>query len=380
MLHKLLYNSLVMGVALGLLLSCSTPTDTPSPATETDNKDRKALLVHLADNIIVPSYDLFKGKFDSMRSASQAFASHPDQASLKAFRQAWVEAYTEWQKVELFEIGPAETHTLRFFFNIYPASVSGIESNIVNPTSDLELPASYARQGFPALDYLLNGVGTTDAAILAYYTTAPQSTARLAYLARIIGRMDTLLAKVIGEWKGSYRDTFVSRTGLDVSSSTSTLVNSYILHYERYIRSGKFGIPSGAMLNGVIAPDKVEAYYKRDISTQLALTAHQAVVDFFNGKNVRTGESGPSLTTYLNALGAKDSSTGKTLAQLINEQFAVSLAGIKALPPNLYNEIKTNNKAVQDVYAEMQKGVRMLKVDMASALSITITYVDNDGD
>jgi hypothetical protein len=65
---------------------------------------------------------------------------------------------------------------------------------------------------------------------------------------------------------------------------------------------------------------------------------------------------------------------------LINEQFAVSLTGIKALPPNLYNEIKTNNKAVQDVYTEMQKGVRMLKVDMASALSITITYVDNDGD
>ena len=31
-------------------------------------------------------------------------------------------------------------------------------------------------------------------------------------------------------------------------------------------------------------------------------------------------------------------------------------------------------------YNEMQKAVRMIKVDMTSAMSITVTYVDNDGD
>ena len=31
-------------------------------------------------------------------------------------------------------------------------------------------------------------------------------------------------------------------------------------------------------------------------------------------------------------------------------------------------------------YNEMQKAVRLLKVDMTSALGITVTYVDNDGD
>ena len=33
-----------------------------------------------------------------------------------------------------------------------------------------------------------------------------------------------------------------------------------------------------------------------------------------------------------------------------------------------------------DTYNELQKAVRMLKVDMTSAMSITITYTDNDGD
>ncbi|WP_449437648.1 hypothetical protein [Pedobacter steynii] len=42
--------------------------------------------------------------------------------------------------------------------------------------------------------------------------------------------------------------------------------------------------------------------------------------------------------------------------------------------------MKTNNQKMIDVYTEMQKSVRMLKVDMTSAMSITITYTDNDGD
>ena len=380
MLRKSIPFLIIPAIVLSLLVACTDQNDGPSPGSDRDAMDRKALLTTLADQIIIPSYDNFKAKLDPMQAATDAFVVTPNQANLAILRQTWVAAYTDWQKVELFDIGPAETRTLRFYFNIYPANVQGIQSNIGIPTADLELPTSFARQGFPALDYLINGVGATDAEIVAFYATGTQAEARRAYLKRITSRMSTLLNEVITEWKGGYRDTFVNRTGLDISSSTSSLVNSYIMHYERYVRSGKFGIPSGAMLNGVVAPEKVEAYYKRDISGILARTAHQAVVDFFNGVSVKTGQPGPSFNSYLTALGAKDSSSGKTLAQLINEQFAVSKNKVESLSPNLYQEIKNNNVAVQGVYTEMQKAVRMLKVDMASAMSITITFVDNDGD
>lgn len=167
---------------------------------------------------------------------------------------------------------------------------------------------------------------------------------------------------------------------LNASCSTSKLVNGYVLNYERFVRSGKFGIPSGAMTNGTVAPDKVEAYYKKDISLTLAKTAHQASIDFFNGKSVKTGQEGPSLKTYLNSLGAKDSSTGTSLVDIINKQFETVNQQLTALKPNLQDEIKTNNAAVVEVYTRMQKAIRMLKVDMTTAMSITITYTDNDGD
>ena len=55
-------------------------------------------------------------------------------------------------------------------------------------------------------------------------------------------------------------------------------------------------------------------------------------------------------------------------------------AKIDALKPNFYQEVVDNNVAMKAVYTELQKAIRMLKVDMTSAMSITITYTDNDGD
>lgn len=371
---------LLLLLLTGFLWACGGSGETNNPPTPVDEgKDRKAILTNLADNIIIPAYGNFKAKLNLMVTKGDAFAAKPDAQTLTDFRAAWVEAYTEWEKVELFDFGPAERQTLRNFFNIYPASEKGINTNIVDPSASLDVPASYAQQGFPALDYLLNGLGSSDAIILGFYTNAPDAAKRIAYVKRLTARMNTLLDKVVTDWT-TYRETYISKTGLDIGSSTSLMVNAYVLHYERFIRSGKFGIPSGAMLNGVVSPEKVEAFYKKDISRTLAQTAHQAVIDFFNGKNIKTGAEGPSFKTYLVALGAKDSATGQSLAEIINNQFTASKGKMEVLKPNLYEEVKTNNQAMVAVYTEMQKAVRMLKVDMTSAMSITITYTDNDGD
>jgi hypothetical protein len=50
------------------------------------------------------------------------------------------------------------------------------------------------------------------------------------------------------------------------------------------------------------------------------------------------------------------------------------------LSSDLRQQVQTNNQLMIDTYTEMQKIIRMLKVDMTSAMSITITYTDNDGD
>lgn len=363
------------------IYACSKKKGTEPDPEPKPGVDRKALLTYLADDIIIPSYVNFKTKFDLMVAKSDAFAAAPGTASLMDLRTAWVNAYIEWQKIEFIEVGPAQAQTIRSFFNIYPTSVVNVNAGIAAGNANFDLPGTYAQQGFPALDYLINGSAATDADIVALYTTAADAAKRIAYLKKITAQMNNIFTKVYTPWvSGGYRDEFISKSGVDVSASLAIFANGYVLNYERYIRSGKFGIPSGAMMNGVVAADKVEALYKKDISLTLAKAAHQASVDFFNGKSLKTFAEGPSFKTYLNALGTKDSQTGLLLSQTILNQFAATNAKLSLLSENLNNEVKTNNQKMIDVYTEMQKSVKMLKVDMTSAMSITITYTDNDGD
>jgi predicted lipoprotein len=363
-----------------VLLSCGSKEREPSPAD--NSKDRKLILTHWVDEIIVPSYENFKSSFDVMAEKAHAFAASPDQTSLIELRTAWTDAYLQWQKVELFEFGAADKYTLRNFFNIYPTDVSGIVTNMNDPAINLDLPTSYARQGFPALDYLINGVAIDDPSLIAAYTTDADAEKRLAYLLRITNRMNSLLNSVISEWKGPFREDFINKTGIDIGSSFGLVVNGFVLHYERFIRSGKIGIPSGAAIGstGVPSPERVEAYYKRDISLPLAENAHHAAQDFFNGKELNSDNEGPSFKSYLDALGAKDATTGTALSEIINSQFQAIETELDQLSPDLYEQIGTDNQEMVETYAAMQKLVRMLKVDMTSALSVTITYTDNDGD
>lgn len=375
-MQKLVYLSTVL-ILVGQLTGCNNGGD---PGADNNSKDRQAILTHWADNIVKPAYGNFKTAFDDLKLASESFSAEPGQATLTDLRASWVNAYTEWQRVQLFEFGPADKYTLRNFFNIYPTNVTKINDYIADPSISLDLPSAYDAQGFPALDYLINGLAADDDAIIAAFTTDVSAAARRAYMKRLVDRMNELLTNVIAEWNGSYRDTFIDRTSLDIGSSTGNVVNAYVLSYERHIRSGKVGIPAGIFSSGTVQPEKVEAYYKKDISRTLALTANEAAHDFFNGKNVNTGESGPSFASYLDGLGAKDNATGTALSTVINNQFNAINDNINGLSENLIEEVQTNNAAMTDTYASMQRLVRLLKIDMTSAMSISITYTDNDGD
>lgn len=363
---------------LATLVGCVDSTENKSqPDVSTD---RKEMLTFWVEELILPSYAEFDKDLQAMLITADDFTTNPTESSLSAFRTSWTEAYISWQNVEMYEVGPAEKYTLRSFFNIYPADVAGIQNNITSGTANLNLPSTYAQQGFPALDFLLNGVAAQEENILAFYLDSEKGAQRLSYIKVLVSRMDTLLDQVISEWKGTAKDDFINRTSLDIGSSTASLVNAYVLYYERHVRSGKFGIPSGATIAsaGTPNPDKVEAYYKKDISGKLAKTAQLAFSNFFNGK--ANGKQGPSLKSYLNSIDAKDPSTGKLLSEYINEQFSIIENLVEALSDDYYYQIETDNEAMVKVYQEMQKAVRILKVDMTSAMSITITYTDNDGD
>lgn len=339
--------------------------------------ERKSMLVNWADNIIIPSYESFSFSLSALQTNFEAFRQEPTASNLINLRAAWLSSYKSWQQVSMFEIGPAESVGLRLQMNIYPTDAEKIESFIAGGTYDLSLSSNRDAKGFPALDYLINGLGENDEAIVSKFSTTDKD-AILAYMGDVLLNMNDLTEQVLTEWKSGYRDTFVNNDGASATASVDRFVNDYIFYYEKFLRAGKMGFPLG-VFTGNVLPENVEAYFKADVSNELFLAGLNAFQDFFNGKHFGKNSEGESLTSYLDNL--NELKDGEDLSVLINNQINTAREKVGALTP-FRAEIENNNPptAMYSAYDEVQRVVPLLKVDMVSAMSISIDFVDADGD
>ena len=121
------------------------------PGGNTDDFDRKVMLIDMADGIILPSFEDYVAKAQNLNSFAQSFVLNPSVEDLDLLRGHWLEAYKSWQYVSMFNIGKAEEISLRNFTNIYPANAEEIEANISSGSYNLELPSKNDEQGFPSL-------------------------------------------------------------------------------------------------------------------------------------------------------------------------------------------------------------------------------------
>ncbi len=359
-----------------LLLFTSCSSDDGSGGTNTPY-DRGAMLVNWADNIIIPCYENFAVFTETLEEKTLAFTANPNETNLIELRESFIESYIEFQTVSLFEISVAEGLNYRERLNTYPASVSEIEQRISANQYNLELPSSFDEQGFPALDFLLFGLAETNAETLAFYTTHPDAEAYKAYLNSLSESIHTLTNQVLTAWQGNFRDTFVNNTSSSSTGSVDRLANDYVLYYERYIRTGKIGIPAG-IFTGNPVPGNTEAYYSGNISKTLYLKSLETVQNFFNGKHFNSTQTGLSFKQYLEFLNV--TKNGQELETLIDTQFIVIKNQADGLNDNFVTQIENNNILMLEAFDELQKNVVLLKVDMMQALSISIDYVDSDGD
>ncbi len=338
------------------------------------NFDRTPLLENWADNIIIPGYIDFLSKVNTLQTETTAFTENSN--DLTAIRAAWLDAYTTWQRVSMFENGPAETVGLRLNVNIYPANVETIENNIASGSYNLDLSSNRVAKGFPALDYLLFGIASNDDNILDIYN-GPEGEAYKQYLEDIVADMQSLTTTVLDEWQGGFRDDFVANNGSSATASVDRLANDYIFYFEKFLRAGKMGIPGG-VFSGDVEPNTIEALYAGNLSKLFFIEGLDAVQDFFNGVSYNGSTQGESLGSYLDELNVLED--GTNLSTTINNQFDTArefVNGLNTFEQELQSIPPTN---FLNAYDEVQRIVPLLKVDMVSALSISIDFADADGD
>tara|TARA_R110000868_G_C10961426_1_gene768540 strand:+ start:1473 stop:2612 length:1140 start_codon:yes stop_codon:yes gene_type:complete len=359
-----------------IVFACSTSDNGGGTSEVEDNFNRSAMLVNWADNIIIPAHNAFNIEVAAMVQASTVFTESPSEVNLQSLRSAWKNAYLAFQSVSMFEIGKAEELNFRNRLNVYPTDVQKIEENVASNTYNFSLPSNIAIQGFPAIDYMINGLAETDAEIVAYYNS-DATTGYNGYLNKLTTTILELSTTVLNDWEGSYRNSFVAATSSSATGSVDKLVNDFLFYYEKSLRAGKIGIPAGVFSADPL-PEKVEAYYSKEIGKDLLLAAITASKDFFNGKSFTSTTEGESLKSYLDFLNTIKN--GDDLSALINNQFNVSKSKAEELLNDLALQVTTDNSKMTATYDELQRNVILLKVDMLQALSINVDFVDADGD
>lgn len=355
-------------------MSCGTEQGPGSGPDPVDDFDRKQMLSDWADGIIIPSYEAYVASLDSMRQSASDFTQQLSLDNLERLRESWRGAYINWQYVAMFEIGKAEELSLRNYTNVYPCDTDVLIDNISSGSYNLELPSTIDVQGFPALDYMINGLEQSDSEIVDIYRA---DASYAIYLNQLCERLLTISNSVLTDWKTTYRSVFVENFASSATGSVDKLVNDYVYYYERHLRAGKVGIPAG-VFSGKTEPQTVEALYASDMSKTLLLHALDACQNFFNGFPVYQGFEGQSLAQYLDYLNTIK--TGADLSTLINDQFDNARTEINDLNEDFRQQIESDNIQMLEVYDALQLNVILLKVDMMQAFNVRVDYVDADGD
>jgi predicted lipoprotein len=342
-----------------------------------DTWNRSSMLIHWADEIIVPSWNEFALSSIEASHAADSFALFLDSANFESLRSKYESAYRSWQKVSLFEIGPGEQRNIRVRCNTYPADTLTIrvlsESFDFNNPPNFLLPSTFTQQGFPALDYLLFAKGSTNEQ-LEYFHTHPEV---VGYIQMLFSNISLLGNEVYMDWTSGYKTIFVEANGSSASASVNKMSNDFIFHYEKELRAGKVGIPAGIFSNNVL-PQNIESVYNPELSKELFQISFDTHVNFFNGKSFDGLSEGPSFSEYLDHLGATED--GTPLSDAVNQQFNESRTALHAITENFKATVENDVFSMLALYDELQRNTIRIKTEVMQVLNVKIDYVDADGD
>lgn len=396
--------AILLILTVGILTSCSSNSNDGGGSTVVF--DREGILNNLVNNIVLPAYDDFSTKITALKLAESSFVENPSVASLQDLQTALFEAQKVWQHVAMFEFGTAEELNYRAFMNTYPvdfeteASANDSEednSNLIDninevfKSEDLEdrvllienidftLTSRADEQGFPVVDYLVNGIENSNAEIVTKYIDEENYK---KYLTKVIDRMVSLTNSVTGFWE-SNANSVIANNGSSSGASLSKLLNDYLNYFEQGFREAKIATPSGARETGEDI-NSVESFYSSQNSKILFEEAYTAVQNFYTGTAYNSSDNGLSIEDALISLNATvwdaDNREQVSIIDFATEQYEKIDATVIELDDDFVTQVETDNSKMTETFIELQKYVVLTKTNIFQVLGVQVDFVDGDGD
>ncbi|MEM7047463.1 MAG: imelysin family protein [Pseudomonadota bacterium] len=143
------------------------------PIWALDRDTTQVILKNTMDDYIIPSYQRVEGATNDLTDQVVSLCARPNNQTLDAARQAFLQTVHTWSFVEIFLIGPViEDHRIERFFYFPDRKGRGlrqVQVALANQDENVAKMAtlqkmSIALQGLGALEFLLFGQGSEDLA------------------------------------------------------------------------------------------------------------------------------------------------------------------------------------------------------------------------
>jgi uncharacterized protein len=321
------------------------------------------LLTNLGDNIILPGYNNLKLNIEDFESKHNAFLNAKTAISFDSLKNSWKRTYIQWNKVSIFNFGPAVDFGLQAALGTFPTDSSKILSNISSESYNLSSSANIDAIGIPAFDFLLYRYNA--------FEEYSNNTNYSDYALALITKMKEEVNAVYNLWNTSYLVTFKTSTGTESTSAFSIFINSFVKSYEE-AKWTKLGIPLGKQSLGIQQPFYIETRLSK-IGFKLFSANIEAWRQAFKGDS-EDETSGVGLDDYLIDL------ERSSLVTTINSTLGDIVADIEAYNSDFENILSSDATSLDALYTKIQNLTVSIKTDMTSVMGVLITYQDNDGD
>lgn len=345
-------------------------------ACETTEDLRPGVLRHVARELAEPTFVALADAAGAASARAADLCAAPSAGALAAARAAWSDARAAWAATLPFTFGPVAEQMQKGPLDFWPARPDTIEAALAAAPAgaqDAHVDAQgTSAKGLPALEYLL--FGEDPAAVLPALSDPTAGPTRCAYALALARDIDERSAALASAWSPEFADALAEagETSLvypTVQLGLDEVTNNLIEALSLTVKT-KLDGPLGNLTGAAVDPDLLESRFsgRSQADLERGLAAAWAV---YHGAAPDAPAAGLSLL-----VAARDAA----LDVRVRDQHARALAALAAIPAPLAAALVDARGAVQLARDEIDALRRLIKLDVASLLGVTLSLTDNDGD
>ena len=311
-------------------------------------------------------FTAFETASNSLKNEVINFNSNLDATSLQSLQQKWIEVSLLWEKTEVYKISDYNDSFLYFRIHRWPIDTARVENKINTATlidqAYIESQGS-SLIGLSAMEYLL--FENDESIIINQF----QNANRQKYLEALAQNIYSNASESKNIWI-SGEPTFKNSLESAISGTQNQLANAMVSQVDEIIKAR---LEKAIGDNSIPASKELLEAYRSEISLDLIKSVFSEIEKCYTGNYSST--SGVGFDDCIIQMNKEDLNNNilNAITEVNNQLNAMSN---QSLSYYIENDIQT----VENLRLALREVLILMKADMTSILSITVTISDNDGD